>query len=154
MAAYIAVCAVANWKSEQLLADQAGQEGAVGGQVFLYPEPFGPTRFRGVARLKSEYAVYEIFPFEKRMELLERMQIEQSSEVIAAARNSEAGRRLDSFLSTAVWRLAPDGQSAIVYGLGFRTKLFRARTPFTFRVAPDGRVWRAKLPYTWSRSID
>lgn len=146
LAGYVGLCVTASRESERLLQTQPVPEGVQSASDFIYPEPFGPTRFRGVAREGNHYAVYEIWPFQKRMELLERLGIEEQTPLVAAARRSEAGRRLDEFFSTAVWRAAPDGQAALVYGLGFRTKLFPARTPFLFRVAPDGRIWRAHLP--------
>jgi hypothetical protein len=143
LAGYVGLCAAAARESGQLLKAQLLTEAVPPANVFIYPEPFGPSHFRAVARAANEHAVYEIYPFEKRLELLERMKIEEQNLMVAAARRSEAGRRLDWFFSTAVWRAAPDGQAAIVYGLGFRTKLFRARTPFLFKVGPDGRVSRA-----------
>jgi membrane-bound metal-dependent hydrolase YbcI (DUF457 family) len=146
LASYVGLCVVARCESERLLHAQVASEGGPSAADFTYPEPFGPTRFRGVAREGNHYAVYEIWPFQKRLELLERRDIEESTPVVASARRSEAGRRLDQFFSTPVWRAAPDGQAALVYGLGFRTKLFPARAPFVFRVAADGRVWRAHLP--------
>ena len=142
LAGYVGLCTAAEHESERLLRNQTEANPAQPAAVFVYPEPFGPTRYRGVAREGDYYSVYEIWPFQKRRELLERLEIEAKTPVVDAARRSEAGRQLDRFLSTPVWRTTPDGQSALVYGLGFRTRLFRARTPFGFRVAPDGRVWR------------
>ena len=146
LAGYVVLCVAASRESESLLNARAAAEGAQPAAGFIYPEPFGPTRFRGVAREGNHYSVYEIWPFQRRLELLDRLEIEESTPFVHAARSSEAGRRLDWFFSTALWRAAPDGQAALVYGLGFRTKLFPARTPFLFRVAPDGRVWRAHSP--------
>jgi hypothetical protein len=143
LSGYVGLCAAAGRESARLLRDKLVTEKVPSADVFIYPEPFGPGSFRGVARAGNNYEVYEIWPFRKRLELLERPEIEEINPVVAAARRSEAGRRLDWFFSTAVWRAAPDGETALVYGLGFRTKLFRARTPFLFRVAPDSRVWRA-----------
>jgi membrane-bound metal-dependent hydrolase YbcI (DUF457 family) len=143
---YVGLCVMASRESEKLLRAQAGAEGGRSAAEFIYPEPFGPTRFRGVAREGNHYAVYEIWPFEKRLELLTRREIEEVTPIVASARRSEAGRRLDHFFSTAVWRAAPDGRTAVVYGLGFRTKLFPARTPFVFQVDVDGQVWRSHLP--------
>lgn len=146
MAGYIGVCVSTSRMSEKLLRARLVSEGVSTEATFIYPEPFGPTRFRGVARAGDHYLVYEIRPFQKQMELVEQIEIETPGPVVAAARRSEAGRRLDGFFSTAVWRVAPDGQSALVYGLGFRTALLPARTSFVFQVTPEGRVWRSQLP--------
>jgi inner membrane protein len=146
LAGYVGLCAAASGESRRLLQRQSLNEGRQPVTLQVYPEPFGPTRFRGVAREGNHYTVYQIWPFQRRVELLERLAVAESTPVVAAARRSEAGRRLDWFFSTGVWGLAPDGKAALVYGLGFRTKLLPARAPFVFRVAPDGRVWRAELP--------
>ena len=34
----------------------------------------------------------------------------------------------------------------MVYGLGFRTKVMKGRSPFVFRVTPEGQVSRLRLP--------
>ena len=143
---YVGLCAAASCESERLLQTQLAREGVISTANLIYPEPLGPMRFRGVARVENHYAVYEIWPFQKGAALLERLEVEDQKPGVAVARRSEAGQRLDWFFSTAVWRAAPDGQTALVYGLGFRTKIFPDRVPFVFRVAPDGRVWRAHLP--------
>jgi len=147
VAAYLGLCIIASCESRKLLSAQPVPDGAASPAFYLYPEPFGPGRFRGVARATHNYAIYQIWPFQKRVEILERLDIEEQNPMVAAARRSETGRRLDSFFSTPVWRLAADEQVAIVYGLGFRSKLFPARVPFVFRVAPDGDVRRAHFPY-------
>jgi hypothetical protein len=146
LAGYVGLCDLAGRESRRLVVAHRATEAESPPEVFIYPEPFGPTHFRGVTRERNEYAVYEISPFQQRVEVLERLEVEQQNPIVAATRQSEAGRRLDWFFSTAVWSLAPDGQGAMVYGLGFRTKLFPARAPFVFRVAPNGQVTRAHLP--------
>lgn len=141
---YIGVCAVARLESKNLLLRQAGKEGARPDAVFFYPEPFGPSHFRGVWLEGGRYAVYRIWPFEGRINLSERLEAEEKAGVVEAARRTSAGRKLDLFFSTPIWRLAPDGQGAVVYGLGFRTPLLRGRSPFVFRVTPDGGVERIR----------
>src|ERR1043166_9072175 len=127
LAAYVGLCGFASRKSRALVLAQLPAESAAKTDIYVYPEPFGPAHFRVVARTKNDYALCEVIPFRKEIELLERLPIEERHPVVAAARQSLAGQRLDWFFSTAVWRLAPDRATAVVYGLGFRTKLFRPR---------------------------
>jgi inner membrane protein len=147
LAVYVGFCGFASRQSRKVLSSDLAAGTATAPKILVYPEPFGPHRFRLVTQEGNEEAVYQVWPFKNRTELLDRLELEQQNPIVAAARRSEAGRKLDEFLSTPVWRLAPDGQNAVVYGLGFRTKLFRARAPFVFRVAPDGRVWRVHGPF-------
>ena len=142
LAVYIGICACGRVESRNLLARQAGHEGVQTEAAFFYPEPFGPRRFRGIWLQGGRYSVYQIWPFEGKVDLLETLEAEEQSPVVKAARATSAGRRLDRFYSTPVWRLADDGQAAVVYGLGFRSKILSGRSPFVFRVTPDGRVAR------------
>jgi membrane-bound metal-dependent hydrolase YbcI (DUF457 family) len=146
LAVYIGICASARQFSAGILRQQSRIDSFPAARLFLYPEPFGPKRFRGVIREDGDYAVYEIRPFQKRIELLERLRADDKSPVVEAARRTRAGRRLEWFFSTAVWRLAPDGKAAIVYGLGFHTRALKGRGPFVFRVTPEGKVSRTRLP--------
>ncbi len=144
---YIGICAAAHQKSKHLLQDRINQEGLTIQSLFLYPEPFGPGNFRGVAHgADGFYEIFLIRPFHGEVQKLERLEAEEKSPLVEAARLTEAGRKLDWFFSTAVWRSAPDGQAALVYGLGFRTNVLKNRAPFHFRVTPDGVVSRASAP--------
>ena len=129
---YIGVCGTGRFLSGRLLPQSS----------FFYPEPFGPRCFRGVSLEGGVYSVHQIWPFEGREDLLERLEEEEKSDVVKAARHSSAGIRLDGFFSTPVWRLSKDGAAAEVYGLGFRSKFLPGLSPFIFRVTPDGRVER------------
>jgi membrane-bound metal-dependent hydrolase YbcI (DUF457 family) len=141
---YIGICVSARHTSARLLFNQAQNNRLQPSSIFLYPEPFGPRRFRGVVREDGRYAVYEIRPFQKRIELMERLDAEEKTPIVEAARRTKAGQRLNWFFSTPVWRMTPDGQAAMVYGLGFRTKVLDGRAPFVFRVTPDGRASRIR----------
>jgi membrane-bound metal-dependent hydrolase YbcI (DUF457 family) len=143
---YIGICASARVRAAELLREQAQQEALQPKKFFIYPEPFGPQRFRGIVREADRYSVYQIWPFRKRLERLDRLAVEEPSPAVEAARRTYAGRRLDWFFGTPVWRATPDGQAAYVYGLGFRTPLLKGRSPFVFRVTPDGHVIRFRLP--------
>jgi membrane-bound metal-dependent hydrolase YbcI (DUF457 family) len=143
LALYIGTCAFASLESYKLLLQQKQRDHVQSGGSFLYPEPFGISRFRGVTRASDYYVMYQIWPFQKRVELLERLEVKEQTAVVEATIHTEAGRRLDWFFSTPIWRTSSDGEGAVVYGLGFRTRILPSRTPFIFHVTADGKVSRA-----------
>jgi membrane-bound metal-dependent hydrolase YbcI (DUF457 family) len=140
LAVYLGVCASARQLAHATLTEQATRDGLAPAAMYFYPEPFGPQRFRGVVQEPGRYSVYLIRPFQKKAELLEKIDATSPEPFVAAARASDAGRKLDSFFSTPVWRAASDGQAGEVYGLGFRSKVLDRRRPFYFRVTPEGQV--------------
>lgn len=146
LSVYIAVCAAARGASAKLLRAEASKSGENEAVLFLYPEPFGPQRFRGVVRQDNHYTVYDIRPLAGAIQFQRRLDLAEQTPVVAAARKTRSGQRLDRFFSTQVWRQAPDGQAAVVYGLGFRSKVLKNRSVFVFRVMPDGQVSRQQLP--------
>jgi inner membrane protein len=143
LAGYLGLCASGRYLSADLLRQET--QAAQTAHIHIYPEPLGPHRFRGVVQGASRYDVYLIRPFQKTVELLEQVDIQDSAAVVESARRTQAGQRLDWFFSTPVWRAVPDGQAARVHGLGFRPKTFDLPAPFVFRVTPDGRVARDAL---------
>ncbi|MDB6059353.1 MAG: hypothetical protein JWO95_3197 [Verrucomicrobiales bacterium] len=141
VAVYIGICAWCNNASANL----ARAETHSTAPIYVYPEPFGPQRFRAVVQQTNVYAHFLAYPFQHKIESLGKIVPEVKSPVVEAARRTEPARRLDWFLSTPVWRESTDGQAATVYGLEFRSVVLRRGLPFTFRVTPDGQVSREQL---------
>jgi membrane-bound metal-dependent hydrolase YbcI (DUF457 family) len=141
LAVYVGVCAWCNHTSLNL----ARAESKTKAPIFIYPEPFGPQRFRAVVQRPEIYDHYLVLPFREKIELLQKIEPEQRRPLVEATRHTEAAQRLDWFFSTPVWRESPDHEAAVVYGLEFRSAVLQRGSPFTFRVTPHGQVSRERL---------
>jgi inner membrane protein len=138
---YVVLCGWCNARTFELARSQS----AGGRPIFVYPEPFGPQRFRAVTKSDDTYSHYRAFPFRNKIELVEMIQTETKTPIVEAVRRTDAARRLDWFFSTPVWRESPNGKAGLVYGLEFRSFVLKRGTPFYFRVTPEGQVSRERL---------
>lgn len=141
VAVYIAICAWCNNASANL----ARAESQSTAPIYIYPEPFGPQRFRAVVQQTNVYDHFLAYPFQHKIESLGKVVAELKTPIVEAARRTESGHRLDWFLSTSVWRESLDHKAAVVYGLEFRSAVLPRGRPFTFRVTPEGQVSRERL---------
>ncbi len=142
--AYILFCAGARAQAEVLLQKQTAS--AKPDFSYVFPEPLGPQRWRGVARYGDEYRLYRINAITGRVDLaaLAKTDLHDSS-VIAVERASPLAHRLDAFFKAPVWQASPapeGGADVRVYDLRFRTLWLDRGRPFTFafHVRPDGAV--------------
>jgi inner membrane protein len=143
--AYILFCAGARLQAEVRLMRQAA--GLTPDFTYVFPEPLGPHRWRGVVRFGDEYRLYLIRTFGGGAGLwgIERTD-ENTPAVEAVKRASPMARRLLEFFKAPVWtvRRSPDGAGTLVtvYDLRFRSLVFPKRKSFTyaFVVRPDGAV--------------
>lgn len=112
---------------------------------YVFPEPFGPTRWRGVARKESEWTSYLIQSFSGTVSARELVDSEDAAPAVVAARQSPFGRRLLTFFLAPVWTVTPGpdgGVVASVRDLRFSSLLLRrgGGFGFAFDVGPDGRA--------------
>lgn len=141
---YVIFCAGARLQAEVLLRRHSG--GFAPEFSYVFPEPLGPHRWRGVLRAGDEYRVYLINALTNRVTLaaLTRTDINRPA-VESVRRSSPLARRLESFFKAPVWSVAPDdGSGALVqvYDLRFRPLVW-PRAPafkYAFRVKTDGAV--------------
>jgi membrane-bound metal-dependent hydrolase YbcI (DUF457 family) len=133
---YIGVCARCSQLSLELVRTRA----PINNPIHIYPEPFGPQRFRVVLTTDDDYVHYLVHPFREEVKEVETLAIEKSTPIVAAARQTDAAHRLDSFFSTPVWRESSDHKAAVVFGMEFRSLVFNHGKPFVFRVTPEGQV--------------
>lgn len=138
---YVLFCAGNRLHAELLLNRALPVPGAKADFSYVFPEPFGAHRWRGVLKHGSLYRVYLIENLSGRVTLKREVETQQSPE-IAAAQDSAVGRRLSAFFKAPVWRLedGPAGRETRVYDLRFRSILL-ARDgifEFAFAAGPDG----------------
>ena len=118
--------------------------------VYVFPEPYGPLRWRGVLRAGGIYRLYLITPFRDLLEPKGEIETLAGDPRVEAVRRTEIGRRLDGFFKAPVWTVRPgatfglpdDPVEVTVRDLRFTSLLVDRRSPFQFRflVRPDGIV--------------
>lgn len=128
VAFYVGLCGTARALSMQALVREA--PGASFSYVF--PEPFGPHRFRGVARSGNTWRVFLVRPFAGTVTLHDTIVSDEDDPRVRAARQTPRAQRLATFFKAPVWRVK-DGAPE-VFDLRFRTiVLSREPVPFTIR---------------------
>lgn len=143
--AYVLLCAAARAQAEVLLLRQ--YRGVATDFSYVFPEPLGPHRWRGVVRVGAEYRIYLINAVTGRVELRSVTLTDESAPAAARARAvSPVAAELAGFFKAPVWKVSrlPDGSvEAAVYDLRFRPLVLPRRGrpfEFLFRVLPDGSV--------------
>jgi inner membrane protein len=123
---YLALCGVSRTIADQVLHRAAPQAEF----AYVFPEPLGPHRFRGVALKNGAYDVYLIETLTGEIERRRTVPTDLTSPRVVTARRTERAKRLEAFLKAPVWRV--DGDEVEVSDLRFQT-LVVPRDPSTFR---------------------
>jgi membrane-bound metal-dependent hydrolase YbcI (DUF457 family) len=107
---------------------------------YVFPEPLGPHRWRGVLRRGDEYRLYLIHSLTGRVEPAGTIRTDGSEPRVAAARRTPFGRRLDAFFKAPVWRLARTVTATVTaYDLRFQSLVLHRAPVFQFTLAlPPG----------------
>jgi membrane-bound metal-dependent hydrolase YbcI (DUF457 family) len=143
--AYVLLCAGARAHAEMKLQNHT--RGLSAAMTYVFPEPLGPHRWRGVVRFGDEWRVYLIHTLSGRVEAarIERTD-EESVAVDRVRRISPMAKRLEAFFKAPVWtqRRDPDGEGMLVtvYDLRFRPVVLNRGKAFeyAFKVLPDNSV--------------
>jgi len=114
---------------------------------YVFPEPLGPHRWKGITREGNLYRIYLIHSLTGTSELKDEVTTEAGDPAVQAARFSRFGRKLEWFFKAPVWTVearTPQGVEVSVYDLRFRSLVIRRGGPFGFRmlVRPNGSVER------------
>lgn len=127
VAVYVNFCELSRRQAVKLFAPLA--QGADFSYVF--PEPLGPHRWRGVARRGSEYSVYLVEPWAKRLTGKGTVATDLDRPEVVDARRSVDGRRVTAFFKAPVWSVDAHGR-ARVYDLRFTSLVMKRRPGFSF----------------------
>lgn len=167
VAMYLLLCGAGRARSAGILAAEAGRESLLapgrGAPDFTYvfPEPLGPHRWRGVLRRGSEYELWLIRPLSGAVQLRARLLTRDDDPRVRQAKTAPLAVRLERFFKAPVWQIEESGRPGVrggahgpegldstgaavacVQDLRFRP-LLRDRPgvfEFCFRVHGDGRV--------------
>lgn len=151
---YVIFCGVNRIKAQQALSAEINYLKRIPEFVYIFPEPLGPHRWRGVTRYGDTYKVYLIYSLSGRIELKDEAQTEESDPYAMKVRDTVLGKRLEWFFKAPVWNIrngrregelpASSLTEVDVYDLRFRSIVINGGTSFVyrFRVYTDGRVER------------
>ena len=132
MAFYFALAFSARQYALLLLARETGGKGF----QYAFPEPFGPSRWRGVVKERDDWAVYLVTPAKGTVERRLTVPNDEWSPPARAAQETPFGRRLSSFFLAPVWSAQPKtegGWTVSVHDLRFTTLTVPRPTPFQFQ---------------------
>ncbi len=154
---YILFCGSVRSHAMKLLTSKSQHTGMQPDFMYVFPEPLGPHRWRGVLREKDIYRIFLIHPLSNRMEFIKEVSTGRNNPLVRIARNSALGSRIEWFFKAPVWTLneGPKGNESVsnnpahisVYDLRFNSVLINRKTPFVynFLVHKDGRVKLKKM---------
>lgn len=113
--------------------------------AYVFPEPLGPHRWRGVARQGGFYRLYLLRSLYGVDELREAVPTSPDDPRVLKARRTPLGKSLDAFFKAPVWSAAeaPGGGAAVTgRDLRFTSLVLPRHAGFTYRfnVLPDGSV--------------
>jgi membrane-bound metal-dependent hydrolase YbcI (DUF457 family) len=104
---YLALCGAGRHLAGLALAREAETLGRSPDFAYVFPEPLGPHRWRGVLREGDLYSVYLVHPLSGETELKETIRTEIADPLVEEVRHSDFGRRLEAFFKAPVWRVEP-----------------------------------------------
>jgi inner membrane protein len=158
VAAYLLLCAALRFRAERALAAAAQRPGAPAEFSYVFPEPLGPHRWRGVVRRDGTYSLYLLDSLSGRAEPRGEVATSLDDPGVRLAMATPLGRRLGDFLKAPVWSVAPHegarpspggaaaapGGAAVVSAEDLRFRSLILERPalfvFRFRVGAGGRV--------------
>jgi membrane-bound metal-dependent hydrolase YbcI (DUF457 family) len=151
VAIYLALCGVSRAMAVRTLETAAAARGASPSFSYVFPEPLGPHRWRGVVREGDLYHLYVLREPAGRADPAGEVSSFDGDARVEEAKASPVGRELVAFFKAPVWRVtaesAPAGAArgdpgALVaaYDLRFRTLVLdrAAIFEYVFRVGAGG----------------
>ena len=151
VALYLALCGAGRHLAGRTLAREAAALDAPPNFTYVFPEPLGPHRWRGVLRQGNLYRVYLVHSLSGQAELKEEVRTQTGDPRVEEVRQAPFGRRLEAFFKAPVWRVQGAPLTVSAYDLRFLSLLLTRRHVFeyTFEVGPAGQVgrptWRPEL---------
>ncbi len=144
VAAYLLFCGGNRWLAERALAREMASLSSAPSFSYVFPEPLGPHRWRGVVRQGDTYHLSLIHSLSGRVEARGDVATSPGDPAVRAVLASGPGIRLQRFFKAPVWEVAQHNPGARVTAsdLRFRSLVLK-RDPvfvFAFQVSPAGEV--------------
>jgi len=146
VAVYLAFCGACRFQSWRLLDREEsklarnGPDGRAGFS-YVFPEPLGPQRWRGVLRFGDRYELFLIRPLAGTVEPRGSVHADFDDPLVREARATPFGRRLDRFFKAPVWQVRGDaaaGGPVVAWDLRFRSLVLDRSPMFEFAVPVSG----------------
>ncbi|MBI4168743.1 MAG: metal-dependent hydrolase, partial [Acidobacteria bacterium] len=146
---YVLLCGANRALAARSLAAQQASGGGRAEFSYVFPEPLGPHRWRGVVRRGDAYQVYLIRPLSGRAEVVTRLRTHADDPLVRPVRETQLARRLERFFKAPVWEVreqsnprAADPTEVCVHDLRFMPVAVSRPTifGFCFLAHADGRV--------------
>jgi len=142
--AYLLFCGANRWMAGRALAREAALLDAPTSFSYVFAEPLGPHRWRGVLREGNTYRLYLIHSLSGKAEPRGAVETRLDDPSVQAARASPLGGRLERFFKAPVWEIAGRASPARVLARDLRfSSLVLGRDPvfvFSFLVTAGGEV--------------
>ena len=141
--AYVIFCGANRIMARQALATEIDYQRNIPEFVYVFPEPLGPHRWRGVMRYGDTYKVYLIYSLSGRIELKDEVETKKDNPYVIRVKDTDLGRRLVWFFKAPVWGIERGNPTEVnVYDLRFRSIVIGREAPFEykFHVYEVGRV--------------
>jgi len=147
---YLAMAFSARTIAQAVLYAEAGPAGF----QYVFPEPLGAHRWRGVVKDDGAWRVYLIDVPSRAAELRLTVPNDEFSPPVYASRETPFGRRLETFFKAPVWSAEPkDGGGSTVHvrDLRFASLVLPRADPFTymFDVPPGSAQAKARGVRIW-----
>jgi len=151
----LAVCYIGLCLSLRAAADRLLDRERLGRPVsfqYVFPEPLGPLRWRGVLKSGDEIRVFLLRPLRRVAEQRQVLRTAESQPLVAGLRHHPVALRLEWFFKCPVWGLEKrvgGGYWASVYDLRFTSLVIDRGSIFTARFELDegGNVLSAGWSY-------
>jgi len=130
-AAYVALCFGARASAASLLPQPGG---------YVFPEPFGPTRWRGVVRSGDDRLVYLLEPFKQLASWRRTDHSDELDPAVIKVKEEALAKKLLWFYKEPVWKVErKDGKpvAVYVYDLRFESLLLENKPSFGCRFELD-----------------
>ena len=144
VAGYLLFCGGNRWLAERPLARKAASLTPAPGFSYVFPEPLGPLRWRGVIRQGDIYHLSLIHSLTGKLEARGDVATSLGDPAVQAVLATEPGQRLERFFKAPVWEVGQHNPGARVTASDLRFRsLVLNRDPvfvFAFQVTPAGEV--------------
>jgi membrane-bound metal-dependent hydrolase YbcI (DUF457 family) len=145
---YLLFCGANRIVAQHALAAESQRLHAHPDFAYVFPEPLGPQRWKGVLREKNLYRLYLIHSLTGRIEPINEVRTQIDDPNVERVRDTVLARRLEWFFKAPVWKVMNGPKNhrvaVSVYDLRFRSVVIHRGTPFVyfFIVPKNGPVRR------------
>ncbi len=148
VALYLLFCGANRVLALRALAEESEHLQSQPEFTYVFPEPLGPHRWRGVLRKGDTYRIFLIGSLSGRIEPKGEAQTKLGDPNVQQVRNTPLAHRLEWFFKAPVWEvqtpLLSNKAEVTIHDLRFRSAVIDREAPFVYRfyVYRDGRVER------------